>query len=71
MNKKELTGKVVKVLFENKISGGKFFGRDEYQNPVIVNSEKNIVGKTIEVKVTNSNSQTIFGDLINCENVAA
>ncbi len=71
MNKKELIGKVVKVLFENKVSGGKFFGRDEYQNPVIVNSKQDIVGKIIEVKVTNSNSQTIFGNLINYENVAA
>ena len=71
MNKKELTGKIVKVLFENKVSGGKFFGRDEYQNPVIVNSKQDIVGKIIEVKVTNSNSQTIFGNLINYENVAA
>ena len=70
-NKRELIGKIVKVLFENKIAGGKFFGRDEHQNPVIVNSKQNIVGKIIQVKVTNSNSQTIFGNLINHKNLAA
>ncbi len=70
-NKKELVGKVVKVLFENKVSGGKYFGRDEYQNPVIVNSKQDIVGKIIKVKVINSNSQTIFGNLFNHENAAA
>ncbi len=70
-NKKELIGKVIKVLFENKTSEGKFFGRDEYQNPVIVNSKQDIIGKIIEVKVTNSNSQTIFGNLINYKTVAA
>ena len=63
-NKKELIGKVIKVLFENKTSEGKFFGRDEYQNPVIVNSKQDIIGKIIEVKVTNSNSQTIFGNFL-------
>ena len=71
MNKKELIGKVANVLFENKVNGGKFFGRDEYQNPIIVNSKKDIVGKILEVKVTDTNSQTSFGDLINYENVAA
>ena len=71
INKNELVGKVVKVLFENKVDGGKYFGRDEYQNSVIVNSKQDLIGKIIEVKVTNSNSQTIFGNLINHENVAA
>lgn len=70
-NKRELIGKVVKVLFENKITGGKFFGRDEYQNPVIVSSNQDIVGKIIKVKVTNSNSQTVFGNLVNHKNAAA
>ena len=42
--KKKLLNKVVKVLFENKMSKekNKYFGRDEYQNPVIVYSKKNI-----------------------------
>ena len=40
--KKKLLNKIVKVLFENKMSKEKYkyFGRDEYQNPVIVYSKK-------------------------------
>ena len=36
--KKNFLNKVVKVLFENKMKKRKnqYFGRDEYQNPVIV-----------------------------------
>ena len=45
--KKKLLNQVVKVLFENKMSKEKckYFGRDEYQNPVIVYSKKNIIGQ--------------------------
>ena len=40
--KKKLLNSVVKVLFENKMKNekNKYFGRDEYQNPVIVYSKK-------------------------------
>ena len=34
------------MLFENKVKNDKdkYFGRDEYQNSVIVKSKKNIIG---------------------------
>ena len=40
--KQNLLNSVVKVLFENKMKNekNKYFGRDEYQNPVIVYSKK-------------------------------
>ena len=40
--KKKLLNQKVKVLFENKMKDekDKYFGRDEYQNPVIVYSKK-------------------------------
>ena len=45
--KKQLLNKVSKVLFENEMSNekNKYFGRDEYQNPVVVFSKKNIIGQ--------------------------
>ena len=45
--KKNLLNKTVKVLFENKMKKAKdkYFGRDEYHNPVIVCSKKDIIGQ--------------------------
>ena len=39
-----------KVLFENKMTDQKYFGRDEFYNSVIVES-KNIIGKLVSVKL--------------------
>ena len=48
--KKSLFNKKVKVLFENKVKNDdSFFGRDEYQNPVIAKSNENLQGKIKEV----------------------
>jgi tRNA-2-methylthio-N6-dimethylallyladenosine synthase len=64
-----------KVLFENKIKNeNKYFGRDEYFNSVIVESEKNILGKIKEVKILKGNSNTLFGEIntnLNQTNYAA
>ena len=45
--KKKLLNKQVKVLFENKMikEKNKYFGRDEYQNPVIAYSNEDITGQ--------------------------
>jgi len=59
-----LVGSITKVLFENKIKDNdQYFGRDEYFNSVIVNSSKDLVGKTINVKINQCNHNTLFGDL--------
>ena len=40
------------MLFENKmIDGNKYFGRDEYFNPVIVTSNKDLTGMIKNVKI--------------------
>ena len=64
--KKRLLNKVVKVLFENKMikEKDKYFGRDEYQNPVIVFSKKNIVGLEKKVFIKKFSKHTIYGELI-------
>ena len=63
--KKSLFNKKVKVLFENKVKNDdSFFGRDEYQNPVIAKSNENLQGKIKEVNIINGNSNTLFGEEI-------
>ena len=45
----------------------KYFGRDEYFNSVVVESENNLVGKIAEVKINKINNQTLFGEKISGE----
>ena len=54
----------MKVLFENKIKNeNKYFGRDEYFNAVIVESDKNLVGKIKQIQVLDINQNTLFGKI--------
>ena len=72
--KKKLLNQKVKVLFENKMKDekDKYFGRDEYQNPVIVHSKKNIISKEKRVLIKNFSQHTIYGELIdNVNHLAA
>ena len=71
--KKQLLNQIVKVLFENKMAKvkDKYFGRDEYQNPVIVVSKKNIVGQEKRVLIKKFSQHTIFGELIDSDNYLA
>ena len=63
--RKNLIGKNVKTLFENKIDEpNKYFGRDEYSNSVVVESKNNLVGKIEEIKINKVNNQTLFGEKI-------
>ena len=63
------------VLFENRIGlESKFFGRDEYMNSVIVESNENLIGKIKEVCFTGGNQTTLLGTIkqkINNKNFAA
>tara|TARA_Y100000816_G_scaffold177336_1_gene127985 strand:+ start:1999 stop:3354 length:1356 start_codon:yes stop_codon:yes gene_type:complete len=71
--KKKLLNKVVKVLFENKMSKEKYkyFGRDEYQNPVIVYSKNNIIGQEKRVLIKKFSQHTIYGELIDTDKFLA
>ena len=71
--KKTLLNKIVKVLFENlmKNNKNKYFGRDEYQNPVIVYSKKNIIGMEKNVLIKKFSQHTIYGELIDSDNFLA
>ena len=41
----------------------KLFGRNEYMNSVIVESSKNVIGKIVQVKITKSNQNTLYGEI--------
>ena len=73
--KKSLKNRIVKVLFENKMKNkNKYFGRDEYFNPVVVECDENLSGEVRQVKVSNYNQNTLFGEIIlesNQKNYAA
>ena len=63
--RKNLINKKVKVLFENKMkNNNKYFGRDEYFNSVIVESNNDLTGKIMNVKIFKTNQNTLFGEII-------
>ena len=63
--RKKLIDKISNVLFENQINKeNKYFGRDEYLNSVIVESNTNLIGKIKKVKITSGNHNTLYGEII-------
>ena len=63
--RKKLLNTNAKVLFENKIKNkDEYFGRDEYFNSVIVNSNENLIGKIKKVKINQCNQNTLFGEIL-------
>ena len=62
--RKKLINSNAKVLFENKMKNeNKFFGRDEYFNSVIVNSNEDLTGKIRNIKINQCNQNTLFGEV--------
>ncbi len=70
-HKKKSLNKIIKVLFENRVNDNQFFGRDEFQNSIIVNCKDNIEGKIMSVKINDFNLNTLVGDLVDSKNLAA
>ncbi len=63
--RKTLFNQTSKVLFENKSKEkNQFFGRDEFQNSVIVKTEENLKGKIKDVKIIDGNQNTLFGEIV-------
>ena len=59
-----LLAKTMPVLFENKTKdGNRYFGRDEHFNSVIVDSNENLAGKIKNIKITELNQNTLFGEI--------
>ena len=62
--RKKLINTNAKVLFENKMkNGNRFFGRDEYFNSVIVESDNDLTGKIKNVKILKGNQNTLYGEI--------
>ena len=60
-----MINKICEVLFENKTKNeNQYFGRDEYQNSVIVKSNKNLVGQIKKVRIYNGNHNTLYGEIV-------
>ena len=60
-----LKGKVIDVLVENLTDDkSKAFGRSEYMTSVIFNGKKNDIGKIVQVRIKDSNRNTLFGEVI-------
>ena len=59
-----LLSKTLTVLFENETKEkNKYFGRDEYFNSVIVESNENLVSKIKKIKIIKINQNTLFGEI--------
>ena len=73
--RESLINKNVSVLFENMIKGkNKYFGRDEFFNSVIIESDENLIGKIRNIKILKVNQNTLFGEInsnLNQTNFAA
>ena len=62
--RKNLINKLSTVLFENKVKNqNKYFGRDEFYNSVIVESNENLIGKIKNIKILDGNKNTLFGEV--------
>ena len=61
----QLIEKKLEVLFENKLKNQeKYFGRDKYGDPVIVESKTNLVGRILNIKIKNFNQNSLLGEII-------
>ena len=61
---KSMENKKIEVLVENIISNqNKLFGRNKYLSSVIFKGNKNLIGKLVDVKITSSNQNTLFGEI--------
>ena len=61
---KSMEGQKIEVLVENKLSGqNKLFGRNKYLSSVIFKGSENYIGNLVDVKIINSNQNTLFGEI--------
>ena len=67
-SKKEFLNVSIEVLFENKLKRqNKYFGRDKFLNSVIVGSEKDLTGRTLNIEINDFNHNSLFGKILHNE----
>ena len=63
-NSKELIGKKVEILIENKTkTPSQFFGRSKFMHSIFFNSENCNPGDLVNIEITSYNSKNLFGVL--------
>jgi len=61
---KSMENNKIEVLVENKINNqNKLFGRNKYLTSVIFDGNSSSIGKLVDVKINNSNQNTLFGEV--------
>ena len=61
---KSMENQKIEVLIENKMSSqNKLFGRNKYLSSVIFKGDENLIGTLVDVKITSSNQNTLFGEI--------
>ena len=66
---KSLENNVINVLVENLSDDkNKTFGKSEHMTSVIFNGKKSDIGKVVQVRVTKSNRNTLFGEIVKNSN---
>ena len=67
-----LIDKSIEVLVENKLKNqNKYFGRNVFLNSVIFEGEEKYIGKLVNVKITKTNRNTLFGKIDENKNMRA
>ena len=62
---KSMENKNIEVLVENKMSDqNKLFGRNKYLSSVIFEGNESNIGNIVDVKIINSNQNTLFGEIV-------
>jgi tRNA-2-methylthio-N6-dimethylallyladenosine synthase len=62
---KSLENKILNVLVENRMKDGiMLFGRTEYMTSVIFDGNIDNIGKIVQVEITSSNQNSLFGKLV-------
>jgi tRNA-2-methylthio-N6-dimethylallyladenosine synthase len=70
--RKNLLNTETNVLFENKLEQkDRYFGRDEFSNSIIVDSQVNLTGRIMNTKINSFNSNTLFGEIVKEKEFAA
>ncbi len=58
-------GKNLQVLIENQVKNKQeLFGRSQYMQTVNIKADKSLVGKILDVKITNANRNTLKGEIV-------
>jgi len=66
--KKGFLGQSTEVLFENKLDKqSKYFGRDKFLNSVIVQSNQDLTGQILDIKINAFNHNSLFGKVLSNE----